>query len=216
MPGILCEHCTAVCCHYVALPLDTPETPSDFEDIRWYLLHEGISVFVEDGDWYICFAARCREVQPDSRCGIYGTRPRVCRAYSEDECDYHSGDYGWDHHFTCPEHLAEYVVARFSKDQTKDSRGKSAARARSANGRKGGKRSKSYNSRNVAHASETASVYKRAAGGNAAGQARRLKPKESARGNRAGSKGAGPAARGVKPRTRRGGPGSGGKTAKGK
>ncbi|MBW7905007.1 MAG: YkgJ family cysteine cluster protein [Phycisphaerae bacterium] len=111
MPGILCEHCTAICCRYIALPIDTPQDRGDFDDVRWYLMHEGVSIFVEDGEWYISFNATCRHLQPDQRCGVYETRPRICRQYSTSECDYHSGDYGWEQHFTCPEHLDEYLRA---------------------------------------------------------------------------------------------------------
>lgn len=114
MSGILCEHCTAVCCRYIALPIDTPEDRGDFDDIRWYLLHEGVSVFVEEGDWYICFQTRCRHLEADHRCGIYATRPRICRQYGTGECDYHSGDYNWEHHFTVPEHVDEYLLAHRS------------------------------------------------------------------------------------------------------
>ena len=109
MPGILCEHCVAACCRYVALPIDTPETRDDFEDLRWYLIHEHISIFVEDGDWYISFQTPCQHLLPDQRCGIYDTRPRICRKYSTEDCDYHSGDYNWEHHFTSAEHLDEYL-----------------------------------------------------------------------------------------------------------
>ncbi len=109
MPSILCEHCTAACCRYIALPIDRPQTPRDFDDIRWYLMHEGISVFVEDGDWYMLIQTRCRHLQPDHRCGIYDTRPRICRSYTTDNCDYHSGDYGWEAHFSAPEHLDAYM-----------------------------------------------------------------------------------------------------------
>jgi Fe-S-cluster containining protein len=108
MPGILCEHCTAACCRYIALPLDVPETPADFEDIRWFLMHQQVSVFVEDGDWYIAFQTPCRHLQPDQRCGVYHTRPAICRKYTTDDCDYHSGDYNWEQHFTAPEHLDAY------------------------------------------------------------------------------------------------------------
>ncbi|MBK8913205.1 MAG: YkgJ family cysteine cluster protein [Phycisphaerales bacterium] len=110
MPGILCEHCTAACCRYIALPLDEPQTASDFDDIRWYLLHEGIQVFVEDGDWYILISTTCRHLRSDHLCGIYETRPRICREYSTENCDYHSGDYGWQQHFATPEHLDEYLA----------------------------------------------------------------------------------------------------------
>jgi Fe-S-cluster containining protein len=116
MPGILCEHCTAACCRYIALPIETPTERSDFDDIRWYLLHENISVFVEDGEWYISILTNCRHVQADGRCSIYAKRPRICRKYTTETCDYHSGDYGWEAHFTCPEHLDEYVRMRFGKN----------------------------------------------------------------------------------------------------
>lgn len=109
MPGILCEHCTAACCRYVALPIETPDTRAEFDDIRWYLIHANISVFVEDGEWFISFATPCRHLQADHRCGIYQTRPAICRKYTADNCDYHSGDYGWELHFTSPEHLDQYV-----------------------------------------------------------------------------------------------------------
>lgn len=105
MPGNLCEHCTGMCCRYIALPIDVPEKPADFEDVRWYLLHENVSVFIEDGAWYISFHTPCRHLLPDQRCGIYETRPPICRKYTTDNCDYHSGDYGWEAHFTSPEHL---------------------------------------------------------------------------------------------------------------
>lgn len=111
MGGVLCEHCTAACCRYIALPIDTPEDQADFDDIRWFLIHERVSVFVEDGDWYISLESPCRHLQPDHRCGIYDTRPKICRSYSVDDCDYHSGDYGWEQHFTCAEHLDAYVRA---------------------------------------------------------------------------------------------------------
>ncbi|TWT41920.1 hypothetical protein RAS1_30440 [Phycisphaerae bacterium RAS1] len=113
MSGILCEHCTAVCCRYIALPIDTPKDREDFDYVRWYLMHEGIGVFVEDGDWYITMSTSCRHVQADNRCGVYATRPKICREYTTESCDYHSGDYNWSQHFTCPEHLDVYVREYF-------------------------------------------------------------------------------------------------------
>jgi len=122
MAGILCEHCTAVCCRYIALPIDTPETDVDFEGVRWFLIHEHVSVFVEDGAWYIAFETMCRHLQADHRCGIYATRPRVCRAYSTDDCDYHSGDYGWELHLTSAEHLDLYLRHRRQRARATSSR----------------------------------------------------------------------------------------------
>ena len=134
MPGVLCEHCTGHCCRYIALPIETPTERSDFDDIRWYLLHEGINVFIEEGEWYINIPTNCRHLQPDYRCGIYETRPRICREYSADNCDYHSGDYGWEEHFTCPEHLDEYMREYLSAARRKR-RGAKAGR-KSRNGKR--------------------------------------------------------------------------------
>lgn len=115
MPGNLCEHCVGYCCRHIALPIETPNEVSDFDDLRWYVLHEGVSIFVEDGDWYLYVDTVCRHLQSDFRCGIYETRPQICRDYSTENCDYHSGDYGWEEHFTCGEHIEEYVERRFGK-----------------------------------------------------------------------------------------------------
>ncbi|MEL7238972.1 MAG: YkgJ family cysteine cluster protein, partial [Planctomycetota bacterium] len=49
----LCERCSALCCRQIALPLDNPEDAEDFDNIRWYLMHENVHVFVEDEQWYI-------------------------------------------------------------------------------------------------------------------------------------------------------------------
>jgi Fe-S-cluster containining protein len=104
-----------MCCRYLALPIDTPQDQEDFDDIRWYLLHERVAVFVEDGDWYLQIATDCRHLQPDFRCNIYDTRPRICREYTTENCDYHSGDYGWELHFACPEDLDQYAREFFAK-----------------------------------------------------------------------------------------------------
>lgn len=109
MSANLCEQCTAVCCRYIALPIETPKTAADFDDVRWYLIHENVAVFVEDGEWYVLFHTPCRHIQPDHHCAIYLTRPRICRNYSHASCDYHSGDYGWEHHFTGPEQLDQFL-----------------------------------------------------------------------------------------------------------
>ena len=112
MGSILCEHCTAACCRYVAVPLDKPKTARDFDDIRWYLMHQGVIVFVEDGDWYIQFQTRCKNLGADNRCGVYETRPAICREYEPGECDYAGGAYGYDNLFTHPCQIDAYYENR--------------------------------------------------------------------------------------------------------
>ncbi len=108
----LCEKCAGLCCRYIALPIETPDCDADFENIRWYLAHEGISIFVESGDWYINMSTRCKYLRKDNMCDVYEKRPTICRSYKDDNCDYHSGDYGYELHFTCMEELDEYLAAR--------------------------------------------------------------------------------------------------------
>ena len=67
----LCQYCTAKCCHYFALPIDTPTRRKDFDYIRWYLLHQGATVFTEGDTWYLLVYSTCRHLQADHRCGIY-------------------------------------------------------------------------------------------------------------------------------------------------
>lgn len=108
MGSILCEHCAAACCRYLALPLDKPRTIRDYDDIRWYLMHEGISAFVEDGDWFIQIQTRCRNLGADNRCNVYETRPRICREYEPGSCDYSGSDYGYDYFFSHPRQIEEH------------------------------------------------------------------------------------------------------------
>ena len=106
----LCEYCTAKCCKYFALPIDTPENWKDFEFIRWYLVHDRASVFIDEGDWYLMVHTTCKHLQDDHRCGIYETRPDICREYSTHNCEYED-DWTYDHYFETAEQIYEYAEA---------------------------------------------------------------------------------------------------------
>jgi len=110
-PGhVLCEYCTAKCCRYFALPIDTPETFEDYEFIRWYLLHDRATVFTEDEDWYLLVHTECQHLQDDYRCGIYETRPQICRDYTTKDCEY-DDEWTYDRYFETHEQVAEYIEA---------------------------------------------------------------------------------------------------------
>lgn len=115
MGSLLCEHCTGVCCRYIALPIEKPKTRRDFDDIRWYVMHQGISVFCEDGDWYVQIAARCENLLPDNRCEIYEDRPAICREYKAGECDYQGGDYDYDVVLNTPQEVEDYAIGKLGR-----------------------------------------------------------------------------------------------------
>ena len=108
----LCEYCTAKCCKYFALPIDIPDSKEDLDFIRWYLLHQQASVFVDEGDWYLLVHTVCKHLLPDQRCGIYETRPQICRDYSTKNCEYED-DSTYDQFFETPEQVAEFSEAMF-------------------------------------------------------------------------------------------------------
>ncbi len=115
MGSVLCEHCPAACCRYLAIPIDEPTTGRDFDDIRWYLMHQGVTVFVEDGDWYFQVQTVCKNLGVDHRCGVYETRPEICREYKAKDCDYSDATYGYEKLFTHPTQIEEYYKAKTGK-----------------------------------------------------------------------------------------------------
>jgi Fe-S-cluster containining protein len=117
-PGeILCDHCTAKCCRYFSLPIDEPDTFEEFEYLRWYVQHDQATIFTEDDSWFVLVHTVCKHLRPDNRCGIYKTRPQICRDYTTDQCEYED-DYTFDRYFETPEQIAEYTDARFSDANT--------------------------------------------------------------------------------------------------
>jgi|GEM_PF-477055 Fe-S-cluster containining protein len=125
----LCGQCVALCCRYFAFSIDKPKKKRDFEDLRWYILHEDTIIFVEDGQWYVQVNRKCKALLPDNRCGIYHNRPTICRGYKTDACDWHADAYDYDHVFTEPEQIErfakEYLAARRKKARQSAARGKS-------------------------------------------------------------------------------------------
>src|SRR4030042_2168604 len=112
-----CETCTGLCCRYFALPIDTPETREDYDDIRWYLCHKNITVFVEDGDWYLNINNKCRHLSGnDHRCRIYNNRPNICRKYRHSDCDFVEGEYDYQLHFVSDRQMQEYIKIKFDNN----------------------------------------------------------------------------------------------------
>jgi len=108
--GNLCEYCIAKCCKYFALPIDKPKTRQDFDFLRWYLLHQRATLFVDEGTWYLMVHTECKHLMDDNRCGIYETRPQICREYTTDNCEYED-DWVYEQYFETPEQIDEYAEA---------------------------------------------------------------------------------------------------------
>lgn len=121
-PGeVLCSYCTAKCCGYFALQIDTPTSRTDFDSIRWYMLHGRVSIFVDDGDWYLMVHSVCDKLRDDYMCGIYEDRPQICRDYTTDNCEYEDNTC-YEKFFETPEQLWEYALAVLPPEKTKKKR----------------------------------------------------------------------------------------------
>lgn len=115
----LCDYCTAMCCRYFALPIDTPTEVHEFDYLRWYLLHDRATAFYDTDTWYLLVHTKCKHLQSNHMCGIYHTRPEICREYSTKNCEY-DDDAVYDRYFETSEQVAEYIEARFcSEDSSK-------------------------------------------------------------------------------------------------
>ncbi len=67
----------------LVLPLDTPEDWNDYDDMRWYLAHKRVSIYVWQGKWYLQIRNKCRYLAKKKRkCKIQTERPAFCTGRS--------------------------------------------------------------------------------------------------------------------------------------
>jgi len=82
-----------MCCRYVATEIDEPASKKDYGNIRWYLMHRDVHVFIDHEDeWYLEFETPCENLGSDNRCTIYEDRPHICREHGDTEidCEFHA------------------------------------------------------------------------------------------------------------------------------
>jgi hypothetical protein len=137
-PNDQCLSCGAKCCNYFALPIDEPEDRQDFDDIRWYLLHKGVSVFVEDGDWYIQINNRCSALTREGLCHIYEDRPRICCKYKDADCEYAVPDGEHEVLLRTPQECTAFAEEFLAKKKTGRAGRKPGRRGSSKRTRNGG------------------------------------------------------------------------------
>ena len=101
-----CLSC-GLCCSYVAVDIDDPSTLKGATNILWYLYHEGVCIYADEGDWMVQFDTQCRHLQPDNRCGIYEHRPPICREYDERTCEVNADEVGMT--FYTPREFLAYL-----------------------------------------------------------------------------------------------------------
>lgn len=137
--GPPCHKCSALCCRYFALQIDTPASVEDFDHVKWYLIHQDTWVWVDDGDWYVQVDQKCRHLGPHNECTIYERRPQICRDYGVREklehpddplCDYFTQDVAHDQEFRTLDQLEIYAKRHLAQlDAQRKRRSEAAKRA---------------------------------------------------------------------------------------
>ncbi|HEX7481508.1 MAG TPA: YkgJ family cysteine cluster protein [Polyangiales bacterium] len=112
-PLIPCTAC-GLCCSYVAIEIDAPTTARRATQLLFYLYHEGVSLYASGDDWMVQFESRCKHLLPDRRCGVYETRPHICRDFSETDCEVNSDD-DEGHTFYTTEALMAYLQIHYKR-----------------------------------------------------------------------------------------------------
>jgi len=108
-----CQACGSRCCKYFCFEIDKPTSFGEFENVRWYLMHQDVTVHIDSiGDWYIALNNRCLNLDENNRCKQYANRPLICRAYHTDGCDFTQGDYEYQAMFRTAEELENYARQR--------------------------------------------------------------------------------------------------------
>ena len=84
---MLCSGCVR-CCTYVAVEVDAPDTPWQYDQYVWLLYHKNVWMYVEKGNhWYVQFETVCEKLSPEGRCTVHGEHPVLCRKYDARNCE---------------------------------------------------------------------------------------------------------------------------------
>jgi Fe-S-cluster containining protein len=114
----ICCKCTG-CCRYVSVGIDKPGRSKDkIDHYVWYLLHKNVQIYIDnDGDWNLLFITPCTELGSDGKCGVYSTRPKICKDYSPKSCSRTGKDH--THLFMTPKAMLEYLESEKAKRKAK-------------------------------------------------------------------------------------------------
>jgi Fe-S-cluster containining protein len=112
-----CGFCAnSKCCTYITQQLDTPRSKSDFDTLLWQVSHQHISVYQDSDGWFLLIDTPCSHLEADGGCGIYSTRPEICREHSNDYCEYDApASEAFKRYFRNHSELLAYCRKRFKK-----------------------------------------------------------------------------------------------------
>ena len=116
-PETKCGFCTnSKCCTYITQQIEVPRSKVDFDHLLWQISHENIQIYKDEDGWFLLVNNQCGHLLPDGKCGIYNTRPKVCREYTNDYCEFDApAEEGFELFFDGYDALLKYCKKRFKK-----------------------------------------------------------------------------------------------------
>ncbi|MFH1994691.1 MAG: YkgJ family cysteine cluster protein [Nitrospinota bacterium] len=116
------KKCQGLCCTGISIPTHKPQTKKEIEELRFYILHKNIEIYVKSNRWYILVNEKCDNLGKDYLCKDYENRPLICRQFSSSSCE-HWGDF-FDIHLKNEEELMEYLDSDNGGGSGKKKKGK--------------------------------------------------------------------------------------------
>jgi hypothetical protein len=86
-PENKCSRCPSRCCTYFTHAITPPRSMADFDYLLWQISHRDVQVYKDEDGWFLLVNNPCSHLLADGRCGIYATRPAICRSHSNDFCE---------------------------------------------------------------------------------------------------------------------------------
>ena len=84
-----CSMCKkSICCNSINQQIDAPRSFEDFDHLLWQVSHDNVNIFKDADGWFLHIHSRCQHLLEGGVCAIYETRPFVCRAYTNDHCEF--------------------------------------------------------------------------------------------------------------------------------
>jgi uncharacterized protein len=109
----ICCKCTG-CCRYVSTTIAKPRSKETIDQYRWFLLHKNVQIYIDnEGDWNLLFITPCTALKEDGKCGVYESRPQLCKDYSPKSCSRTGKDH--THLFKTPEAMIDYIETQKQK-----------------------------------------------------------------------------------------------------
>ena len=119
---ICTQACGARCCRYITVEIPAPRSHDDWDEMRWWLAHEGVLVSKNEDGWLLHVETRCANLRPDNACRIHPHHMDTCKDHDAAVCEF-TGPLDQEFELHHERDLARYLERRGLK------RGRAVARA---------------------------------------------------------------------------------------